>query len=150
MDTYKLEGSIVIKPIWWEDLPKILVKLDSKELYNGIIEKTKIIKLDGELNEGLHSLSVEFLNKKDSDTNLKENKDKVVIIESVEFFGINNLQFIWNQSYYEPIYPDHFDNKIKRLNGHNYLSWNGKWTLEFDLPIFTWIHRVTDLGWIYP
>jgi hypothetical protein len=35
------------------------------------------------------------------------------------------------------------------LKNHTYLSWNGKWTLTFDVPVFTWIHRVQNLGWIY-
>lgn len=30
-----------------------------------------------------------------------------------------------------------------------YLGWNGLWVLEFELPIFTWIHKLENLGWIY-
>lgn len=146
---YKLCGSIKIKPIWWNDAPKILVKLDDEILYNDEILETTSIPFNKHILNGKHFLFVNFLNKGYNDTILEENKDKAVIVESVEFFGIIDPRFIWNKSYYKPEYPEDYHNKIDQLNGHNYLSWNGIWCLEFTSPIFTWIHDVTNLGWIY-
>ena len=42
-------------------------------------------------------------------------------------------------------YPD----KNPVLQPHTYLGWNGRWVLEFETPVFTWIHRLEDLGWLY-
>jgi hypothetical protein len=29
------------------------------------------------------------------------------------------------------------------------MGWNGRWELNFRVPIFTWIHQLENLGWIY-
>lgn len=31
----------------------------------------------------------------------------------------------------------------------SYLGWNGMWKFQFEIPIFTWIHKLEGLGWIY-
>jgi hypothetical protein len=102
------------------------------------------------------TLQVEFLNKLPNDTVPGSNLDKAVVIESVSFFGITDPKFAW-AGVYEPIYPEPWATEQQdqgvvlkqRLCPHTYLSWNGKWTLTFTVPVFTWIHRVQNLGWIY-
>jgi hypothetical protein len=84
---------------------------------------------------------VEFLNKLPNDTVPGSNLDKAVVIESVSFFGITDPKFAW-AGVYHPVDQD-------PLSAHTYLSWNGTWTLRFDVPVFTWMHQVQDLGWIY-
>ena len=31
----------------------------------------------------------------------------------------------------------------------NYVDWNGIWVLDFTVPVYTWLHKVLGLGWIY-
>ena len=58
---------------------------------------------------------------------------------------------------YMPIYPNPWAGEQLAqgivldpiLRYHNYLSWNGTWSLDFTVPIFTWIHTIEDLGWVY-
>jgi hypothetical protein len=76
-----------------------------------------------------------------------------VVVKSVNFFGIQDSKFIW-RSEYCPIYPEPWLSAQKPppaavLTSHNYLSWNGTWRLDFDVPVFTWMHKVLDFGWIY-
>ncbi len=93
------------------------------------------------------ALIVEMFDKKDQEA---------VIIERVDFFGIQDPKFAW-AGVYEPVYPEPWateqrdqGNVLKQhLSPHTYLSWPGKWTLTFDVPLFTWIHRLQNLGWIY-
>jgi hypothetical protein len=92
-------------------------------------------------------LTVELLDKQDQEA---------VIVQDVSFFGIEDPKFAW-QGIYTPIYPEPWATEqhdlgivLKRhLVPHTYLCWPGKWTLTFDVPVFTWIHRVQNLGWIY-
>jgi hypothetical protein len=98
-------------------------------------------------------LEVEFTNKNINDTDLDRGLDKVVIIEQVSFFGINDPRFVWAGTYY-PTYPDEWTDRDRTvwknaLKSHSYLSWNGVWRLDFPVPVFTWIHRVQGQGWIF-
>lgn len=99
------------------------------------------------------TLSVELLNKTDADTIPDKGLDKAVIIESVSFFDIADNRFVWAGEYCpdypEPWYSQQTIKPESLLKSHTYLSWNGKWTLTFDVPVFSWIHRVQNLGWIY-
>lgn len=71
-----------------------------------------------------------------------------VSIEKISFFGINDLHFVW-AGIYVPNYPDHYSDKKPLLPGQNYLGWNGTYILNFEVPVFTWIHRTLNLGWLY-
>lgn len=87
-------------------------------------------------------LKVTHFGKKDNDPNT------AVIIKSIGFFGISNPKFIWSGTYY-PDYPEHYLDKISSLPGQGYLGWNGVYELKFTVPVFTWMHQVQNLGWIY-
>lgn len=81
---------------------------------------------------------------------------EAIVIEKVSFFGIEDPRFAW-AGQYEPVYPEpwateQLDQGIvlqSKLCPHTYLGWPGKWTLTFDVPVFTWIHNLQNLGWIY-
>lgn len=79
----------------------------------------------------------------------KADKDPItaVLVEEIKFNGITDPKFVWSGMYY-PTYPKHLTGDAE-LKYHNYLSWNGVWVLDFTLPIYTWIHKTLDLGWIY-
>ena len=93
------------------------------------------------------NLNVEFLEKQDQEA---------VIIDQISFFGIKDPKFAW-AGVYEPQYPEPWATEQRSqghvlepfLRSHTYLGWPGKWTLTFDVPVFTWIHKTQNLGWIY-
>jgi len=76
-----------------------------------------------------------------------------VIIKSIAFFGISDPRFVWSGEYTpeypEPWYSQQSPPPPTTLINANHLGWNGTWTLKFDVPVFSWIHRVQNLGWIY-
>ena len=92
---------------------------------------------------GPRRLLIEHYGKADADPST------ALIIEKIKFNEITSPRFVY-QGVYTPTYPKHLldSNKGSTLQ-QNYLSWNGVWTLDFTLPIYTWIHKVEDLGWIY-
>lgn len=87
---------------------------------------------------------------------LKKTDQQAVVVKQVEFFGITDPKFAWAGVYW-PIYPEPWAGQQrsqgidlpKQLCPHTYLSWPGKWILTIDVPVFSWIHRIQNLGWIY-
>ena len=58
------------------------------------------------------------------------------------------------QSQYKPDYPEPWYSQQSPvpdniLYGYNHLGWNGTWSLTTTAPIFTWLHKTLELGWIY-
>lgn len=151
MDThYKVKGSITIDPVGYDDVvPEIAVTIDQELLFSGPLTQSRTIQIDQSFDSSTpHRLCVEFFNKKDSDTKIDTGQDKAVIIKEIEFFEIKSPRFVWAGEY-RPVYPSHMRDQSPILKYHNYLGWNGIWYLDFTVPIFTWIHQVEDLGWIY-
>lgn len=145
----KIKGSISIDPVGYENIwPEVSVMLDHDLLFSGLMETPQLIKFDKIVNSGNHRLSVQFHNKKDSDTDINTGQDNAVKIKSIEFFGITSPNFVW-AGRYQPIYPSHIKDEPKILTYHDYLGWNGDWYLDFNTPIFSWIHYIENLGWIY-
>ena len=143
--TYQVNLSVLIKPVWFNDPPTIRIGL------NGV---TKDIILDKETWFNYNYTSEATTNILQIELYGKTNKDSdtAVIVEEVKFNGINSPKFAWAGTYI-PNYPLHYlkDNptSASTLSPHTYLGWNGVWTLEFTVPVFTWIHKVEGLGWIY-
>jgi hypothetical protein len=148
---FKIQTKILLKPVWHTDVPNIRVSAGN-EVVNYNLYDPRWFEFEFNSNQPQETISVEFLNKKDTDTVLDKNLDKAVIVEAVDFFGIQDPKFVW-AGIYVPHYPEPWasqqDSLMPELKNHNYLSWNGKWTLTFDVPVFTWIHKIQNLGWIY-
>ena len=152
--TYPVKLSVTLRPIWHNDPPKIQIGIDDN-LKDITLTETATINFDFVAKKDCQ-LIVKFLNKTDQDSIPDQNLDKVVVIESVDFFGITDPRFVWS-GVYEPEYPEPWATEQhsqgvalkQQLCPHNYLTWNGKWTLTFSVPVFTWIHQLQNLGWIY-
>jgi len=148
---YPVKIDVVLRPIWHDNPPEINIGIDDN--INKIILREKQTLHYEFTADNRTTLSIELLNKTDSDTVPDKGLDKAVEIESVSFFDISDDRFVW-AGIYQPKYPEpwYSQQPVKPeplLKSHTYLSWNGKWTLTFDVPVFTWIHRVQNLGWIY-
>lgn len=140
----------LLNPVWHDDPPGIILGLNNDIWYAGKLFSPTTFKIDQLLPTATHKLWLEFTNKKDSDT--QGNLDKAVIIEKITFNNITDPRFVWN-GIYKPTYPEPWASEQEHLEpllkSHTYLGWNGKWTLTFDVPVFTWMHKTLDLGWIY-
>ena len=134
--------SITLRPV---DHPNIRVGVNG-DLLTVALDKTQTMDFEFTSDKDCQ-LTVELVDKKDQEA---------VVVESVRFFGITDPKFAWS-GVYEPQYPEpwatqqHNQGVVlkQHLSPHTYLSWPGKWTLTFGVPVFTWIHRVQNLGWIY-
>ena len=92
-------------------------------------------------------LTIEHFNKDSNDI------ETAVEIVDISFYGISDPKFIWAGTYYpdypEPWYSQQDTKPADALPASTYLGWNGVYKLEFDVPVFTWMHKVLDLGWVY-
>jgi len=151
---YLVKLALTLEPVWHQEPPLIKTGID-QNLTEFYLRESTTINFEFESDRSCE-LTVEFLNKRDQDTVPEQGLDKAVIIKSVSFFGIEDPRFVWS-GVYEPVYPEPWASQQRaqgvalapQLKSHNYLSWNGKWTLTFDVPVFTWIHHTQNLGWIY-
>jgi hypothetical protein len=146
--------AVTLRPVWHQDPPLIELSCGG-DAQTVSLDQTQTFKFDYQ-GSGLQTLAIRFLNKKDSDTVPSLGLDKYVVIEQISFFGISDPKFIW-VGQYTPVYPEPWASQQREagctldqvLVNTNTLSWNGEWKLEFHSPIFTWIHKLQNLGWIY-
>jgi hypothetical protein len=134
--TYPVTVSILLKPV---GEPRCKITLGQQLLDLTLIEEQWItLHYQG---HGSTRLTIEHYGKAELDPST------AVIIEKIDFDLMSNPKFAWAGLYY-PTYPKHVvgDNELKY---HTYLGWNGIWVLDFTLPIYTWIHQIEGLGWIY-
>lgn len=126
--------------------PWVRVKIAGFDRLDKLTEPTTFA-ISFDSTAGQEILLVEHLNKAITDSTT------AVIVDSIEFFGITDPKFAW-AGMYCPIYPEPWAGQQltplpAEIPGQTYLGWNGTYRLEFDVPVFTWIHRVQNLGWIY-
>jgi len=145
---YPVVIDIHLRSVWHDNPPEINIGINDN-INRIVLTDDQVFHYEFDTDKPV-VLTVELLNKTDADT--VNGLDKAVIIESVSFFGISDSKFVWAGEY-RPEYPEPWASQQHELKpllkNHTYLSWNGKWTLTFTVPVFTWIHQTQDLGWIY-
>jgi hypothetical protein len=151
---YPVELDIHLRSIWHSTPPEINIGINN-DITNVILSEDQVFHYQF-VADNTSAITVELLNKTDADTVPDKGLDKAVIIESVSFFGISDPKFAWagvyNPNYPEPWASEQLNQGVvlkQHLSPHTYLGFNGKWTLTFSVPVFTWMHKVQDLGWIY-
>jgi len=144
---YNVNIDVLIKPIWHTDPPTIRIGVNGDYDTMSITQDTWLNYKYATI-ESTGKLQIEFFGKSDADTIVETNQDKAIIVDQIRLNGIYRPSFVW-QGEYRPTYPVHLCNEPEVLYSHTYLGWNGVWTLEFTVPVFTWIHKVENLGWIH-
>jgi hypothetical protein len=129
-------------------VPEISYGIDNIQLNHLVLSSKFSIDLILPLSSGEHRFWITYNNKNYNDCKLDQNLDMAVEIESVIFEGIELDRLKWAGEYY-PDYPQDYHNKEPVIKSATYLGWNGRWELPFTTPIFTWIHRIEHLGWLY-
>jgi hypothetical protein len=134
---YPVKMTVTLEPV---QCPHVIITVD-KIVYKQQLSNTTSFDFEFLATERA-SLIVEHHSKSDLDPNT------AVIIRNIEFYGISDPRFIWAGIYY-PVYPSHYTDQKSSRSGQDYLGWNGTYVLQFQVPIFSWIHQVQDMGWLY-
>lgn len=136
--------AITLTPKIHKLTPEVSVSVPGQRI-NETLWRTKRIDLEFDAVEGW--IEVELVNKPALDPGM------AVIIDQVEFFGISDPRFVWagvyTPNYPEPWYSQQNPPPPTQLHQQNYMGWNGRWRLDFSMPVFTWMHQTLSLGWIY-
>jgi hypothetical protein len=128
--------------------PNIVVCLDNDIVLQGPQQQPVSITIDQPMALGSHRLSVEFTNK-----NYNEPLDMFVQIDRLKFQHLPDNFATYSQ--YQPIYPELWAQEqlaqgctLKNIIHSNHLGWNGTWWVDFDTPIYCWLHQRLNLGWL--
>jgi len=146
MEKYNTNFSILLKPHGIEN-PMITCKMNDLVIDSILLDKESRLYFSLDLIRGNNKFEINFMNKTD------DIPDMAVEILEV---GIENIvvdRFKWASKYY-PVYPEPWasqqvDPLPEFQSSATYMGWNGRWELNFEVPIFTWIHQLENLGWIY-
>ena len=150
MDTkYQTEIQVTLEPHYKTVIPYVFVKLDGEER-SMVLKDIETVTFDTLLDIGPHQLSVWFENKENSDsTTAVEIKDI-----TIQGLTLNRVKWAGN---YTPQYPEPWATEQhqqgnplpKVIPGGHFVGWLGTYTLDFEVPTFTWLHKLENLGWLY-
>jgi len=151
---HDLDFSLNLESQFCNGYPFIKVGLNHEVLYNDYVKDSLNLKFIRRLSNSTHNLWIEYNNK--TNENCTATCDQCVIIKDISFENISLPRFIWAGKFY-PVYPEPYASQQKELGikldnvmyNIDYLGFNGKWNLQFTTPIFTWIHKLENLGWIF-
>jgi len=139
---YNTVVEITLEPI---GRPEVQIQV-GEQLVHTFLDKEFTFKFNKELAAGPLNITVEMLNKSDTDGTT------AVIIKDVMLNSIKDQKFAWSGIYY-PKYPTQWASTQtdlrESITAATYLGWNGRWELSMTVPIFTWIHQTRGLGWIF-
>lgn len=139
---------ITIKPHWWQTVPEISYGVNDDVINTIAVGNRTTLRILYPFTAGRHKIWLSYNNKNYSECVMDKNLDMAVEIESVAIEGMILDRFRW-AGRYRPDYPADYPDKKPVIESATYLGWNGRWELPFTTPIFTWIHRLENLGWLY-
>ena len=139
---------LCLQPRWWKTKPEITYGIDDLTINTITLQNRTTLRLAYPFPPGEHKIWITFNNKDYNESRLEQGLDMAVEIKSVLFENMELDRFKWAANYY-PDYPADYPDKQKVIKSATYLGWNGLWELPFTTPIFTWIHRLENLGWLH-
>jgi hypothetical protein len=150
IETYNFNLTLEIGSIYQTDPPECSVILNDQVIFKELLAKSTTLNHQTMLTPDVHCLKIIYDNKSKNDST------QAVLIKSIEFNNIQDKKFIWAGKY-TPIYPEPWATEQRDqgqslapiLSNTDYLGWAGTWSLEFTIPIFTWIHKIKNFGTIY-
>ena len=155
MDTKKYLTNIEIDvvPTYHGTKPEIMYGFDH-DLVRTTLSAPEALCFSQHLTAGRHCVVIDFVNKSDSDCVPDQGLDKYITIGAIRINGIHLPRFNWLATY-EPVFPEPwYSQQNPQPNpiqvGETHLGWNGRWQLQFDAPVFSWIHQIENMGWVWP
>jgi hypothetical protein len=135
-----------VNDIW----PTISIGIDDHRFdILSLVKSNQSVIIDHVLEPGTHKLWIDI-----GDTvAFSKDPTMAIIVKSIRFQNLQDELAIF--SYYQPHYPDHWIEENRRdgrelpaIIHSNYLGWPGRWWLDFDTPIYRWLHQRLNLGWL--
>lgn len=130
-------------------IPKISISIDDVMTINRGLDQIDPCLIDIDLGPGRHRLCIDF----NDAAALAQDPNISIEVRSLK---LQNLPDEFNiYSFYRPMYPKHWVEENlalgKRLDPvihSNCIGWCGQWWIDFETPIYAWIHKRLNLGWL--
>lgn len=140
---------------YWDKPPAIILRLDDKELFNGVItQEQSILEFKETITFGRHKLSIDRQGKDNSQTKLLPDgsyQDQLLTLDKLVIDDVDIRDIVNHYSYTKPIYPEPWASLERRKGndlpeyvrgqtcwGHN-LTWTLKFTSPFYLHVMNWM-----------
>jgi len=151
MKKYEIKIKILIEPSYLVSAPHVICGIDKNIFFQNYIEKVEELIIQDTVTIGTHRFFLQLTNKDDATS--KKDKDMFVKIKSIAFQDIEeNLHYF---SRYRPEYPQKWLQQQKQLGKQwndtilsDHIGWNGTYYIDFETPVYRWIHRKLNLGWL--
>ena len=131
---------------------RVLIKVDNDTICDIEISRPQSIRIEKLLFTGDHRLEIYFYNKNSKESGSKD-EEMSILIKHIRFQHIDK-DFHFLSSYF-PEYPPGFVADQKKQGKvwsesilSNHLGWNGKYVVEFQTPVYQWLHEKLNLGWL--
>ena len=113
--------------------------------------QSRLFEFQWTLPTGEHQFGLNFQNKQYQ--NYPAGQDMAVFVESLTFQHLpDDFRYF---GHYVPDYPEPWATEqratgveLKSAIYGDYLGWNGTWYINFQTPIYRWIHQTQNLGWL--
>jgi len=151
MNNYVIKIKILLEPIYQDVAPQIIYGIDTNILSQQSIRYAQEIVINTKLSLGSHRFFLELVNK-DYAAN-KKDRDMHIKIKHIGFQEMEeNFHYF---SKYRPMYPTQWLQQQKEMGKEwpetilsNHIGWNGTYYIDFETPVYRWIHRKLNLGWL--
>lgn len=146
--------AVLVRPVYHDDPPQVHWGLQDLQHHALVLEQETWLTIAADLESGSYRFYIDFVNKTDQDCRPDLGLDKAIEILKFQFHGYSMQKFLW-AGIYTPQYPAVWYQQQdppppEQHAAATYLGWNGRWHLDFDCPVFPWIHKTNNMGWVWP
>lgn len=150
MTTNKIRIILNLKGKHKDVIPMVRITINDTLITHRHLDQFNVpLLIDMTVMPGKHTLSIE-LNDHEA---LKQDPKIAIEVTSLKFQNLPNEFSIY--SCYQPIYPEHWITEnlaqgrmLEPVIHSNYIGWCGRWWIDFETPIYTWLHKKLNLGWL--
>lgn len=132
-------------------VPKVVISVDDEVVSDVPVSQAQTFLIERELPIGKHKVEIYFHNKNYRESGY--NKEMAVLVKHIKFQHVD--KDLHHLSKYVPEYPESFIVEQRKQGNEwpeslisNHLGWNGKYIVEFETPIYKWLHKKLHLGWL--
>jgi hypothetical protein len=151
MKKYDIKIKIIVEPSYIDIAPYIVCGIGTTIFLQQSINSSQEIIIEDKLSEGNHRFFLKLTNKNYNIS--KKEKDMHIKIKHIGFQDIeDNFHYF---SKYKPEYPTEWLQKQNEIGKEwtetilsDHMGWNGIYYIDFETPIYKWIHKKLNLGWL--
>ena len=145
--------SVTVAPANQISFPVIIVGLDNQTIFKGKLTETKTFTIDQDLCVGQHKFWIKHLLSNNDQLSFCQRGSRITEIRAG---NISTDRMRWAGEF-TPVWSEPWASEQRaqgielqqKISSCDHLCVNGEWVLNFTTPIYSWIHQLENLGWVY-